>query len=212
MNSMQAGLRVAYQGEPGAFSEDAVRQFLGAEALPVPHFTLSAVIEAVVAGTVHAGVLPLENSTAGPVEGVAALLQRPGLDVLADTWLPVRHCLLCLPGQTLANLRQVMSHPQAFAQCADFLRTLHVELLPAADTAGSARLIWERGWSGVAAIANRRAAQVYGLTVLYENIQTRSDNRTHFLLLAAQLPLRDASRHPLRSSAQRVVPGGPLCR
>ncbi len=190
MNRAQTGLRVAYRGEPGAYAEQCILTVFGAEAIPVPQFTFCGVVEAVVAGSVHAGVLPVETST-GTIAGTEALLQRPDLAVIGDVWLDVRYLLLGLPGQTLAQIRQVLSHPQALAQCAEFLRSLPAQLIPTADAAGSARLIWERGWTGVAAIASQRAAEVYGLTVLAADIQTRADHQTHFLLLAAaQAPVR----------------------
>jgi prephenate dehydratase len=208
----QQRLLVAIQGEGSSYSHQALLRAYGEGVDPLFLPTLEQVFQALEDGQADEAIVALENSFAGPVDGVAALLEARPVRVIGDVWHPVHHCLLALPGQTLAEITHAMSHPQALAQCSAFLSTLHVELIPAADTAGSARLIWERGWNGVAAIASRRAAEVYGLTVLDENIQTRSDNRTHFLLLAAQLPLRDVSRHPLRSPDQRVIPGGALCR
>jgi prephenate dehydratase len=199
MHREQPGLRVAYRGEPGAYAEQCLLTVFGAETIPVPQFTFCGVVEAVAAGSVHAGVLPVETSTTGTIVGTQALLQRPDLAVIGDVWFDVRYLLLGLPGQTLSQIRQVLSHPQALAQCAEFLRSLPVQLVPTADAAGSARLIWERGWTGVAAIASQRAAEVYGLTVLAADIQTRAGHQTHFLLLAA-------AQAPVRARAQR----GPL--
>jgi prephenate dehydratase len=209
MHREQPGLRVAYRGEPGAYAEQCILTVFGAEAIPVPQFTFCGVVEAVVAGSVHAGVLPVETSTTGTIAGMQALLQRPDLAVIGDVWLDVRYFLLGLPGQTLSQIRQVLSHQLALAHCAEFLRSLPVHLLPTADAAGSARLIWERGWTGVAAIASKRAAEVYGLTILAEDLQGRADNRTHFFLLAARTPLRQRVRapHPFDSQALRL-PGG----
>src|SRR5579871_6463300 len=115
--------RVAYQGEPGAYSEDAVFAVFGSQVCPVPQPTLLAVFQAVAAGSVERGLVPVENSHAGRVAGVEALLARPDVQVIGGWWQPIRHCLLALPGQQLSDIRQVWSHPQALAQCDAYLHT-----------------------------------------------------------------------------------------
>lgn len=207
-NRDTSGLRVAYRGEPGAYAEQCLLTVFGAETIPVPRFTFRAVVEVVAAGVVQAGVVPVETSTTGAIAETQALLQRPDLAVIGDAWLDIRYSLLCLPGQTLSQIQQVLSHQQALAHCAEFLRSLPVQLISAGDPASTARLIWERGWTGVAAIASRRAAEVYGLTILAEDLQTQVENRTHFLVLTAQRSLSQVQQSPFLRDYQMLSLSG----
>jgi prephenate dehydratase len=178
--------RVAFQGERGAYGEEAVVRHFGAHAQPVPQVSFADVFHAVASGEAHAGLAPIENSQAGSINEVYDLLRTSGLYVTGETCLPVNHCLLCLPGQQLREITRVLSHPQALAQCDTFLRGLGVEIVAAYDTAGSAKLIREQQQRGVAAVASARAAQLYALEILASGIQTVPDNYTRFVALGRQ--------------------------
>ena len=186
--------RVAYQGEPGAYGEEAVVRYFGAEALPVPKASFADVFGAVADGETESGLIPIENSQAGSITEVYDLLRHSQLVVTGELCLPVNHCLLCLPGQQLSDIRRVLSHPQALAQSDAFLRGLGVEIVAAYDTAGSAKMIQDQQLRGVAAVASERAAGIYGLEILAQGIQTIAENYTRFVAL---------SRQPA------PVPGGP---
>jgi prephenate dehydratase len=178
------GLRVAFQGELGAYGEEAIRRiFVQPEVVPLrilPH-----VFAAVVAGDVDFAAVPVENSQAGSINQTYDLLlqHHDRLAILAEYDLRVRHCLLALPGQTLAAIRTVYSHQQALDQCTRFLDQHGLVPAPEYDTAGSARLIRERELRGCAAIASRRAAEIYNLEILAEDIQTNPNNYTKHLVV-----------------------------
>lgn len=194
MEQGHARLRLAYQGEPGAYGELAILlRFGSAQVVPVPQPTFAAVIQAITEGAVDGGVLPVRNTTTGRIAEAAALLGQPDIQVAGYMWQSINHCLMALPGQTLNDICEVRSHPQALAQCSAYLERMGVEIFEAEDTAGSARYISERGIRGVAAIASERAAECYGLTVLAADIQTRKNNATCFAILrptAVAVPVR----------------------
>ena len=194
--SGSALVRVAYQGEPGAFGEEAVATRWGARAESVPVATFDDVVAAVRAGRVAYGLLPVENSIAGPVTVALAALDAAGglatsrhagaVRAVDEVRLPIRQCLLALPGATLDDLDTVESHPVALAQCARFLQ--HRPWLRARavhDTAGAARLVAESGDRRRGAIASRQAAMRHGLAVLLAGVQDRADNVTRFLVVTA---------------------------
>jgi len=174
---------VGYQGETGAFSEDAVRS-LFPDANPTPLRTVRAVFDAIAHGKVAAGVVPLENSLAGSINEAYDLLARGDTHIVGETVIAVDHALLALPGTILQEVRLVSSHPQALAQCDEYLAELDVELLPVYDTAGAAKRIVEEEREGEAAIASERAAELYGLDVLARKIQTNPENQTRFAAIS----------------------------
>jgi prephenate dehydratase/chorismate mutase/prephenate dehydratase len=182
----RAQLRIAYQGEPGAYGEEAVVRYFGADVSPVPKASFAEVFAAVATSETGSGLIPIENSQAGSISDVYDLLRHSGLYLTGELCLPVNHCLLCLPGQQLSDIQRVLSHPQALAQCDAFLRGLGVEIVAAYDTAGSAKLIHDQGLRGVAAVASERAASIYGLEILARGIQTVADNYTRFVALSRQ--------------------------
>jgi len=188
---------IAFQGEPGAYSEVAVLQ-LFPKACPMPSPTFRAVFERVRSGEASWGVIPLENSLTGSIKENDDLLAEGGLVLVGETIVPVQHCLMALPGQSLAALHEVLSHPQGLEQCGRFLQLLGVSAVAAYDTAGSAKLIRHEERRGAGAIASRRAAEIYGLTILAESIQDHADNFTRFGVIG--LPDRPA---PFASSAPR---------
>jgi prephenate dehydratase len=180
-------LTVAFQGELGAFSEEAVRVWFGAEVEPLPCREFRQVGEAVRSGRVDAGVLPVENTLAGTVQPSYDVLAEPGLEVVGEVVLPIRHFLLGLPDATLEGIRRVISHPVALAQCGNFLsRHPDMEALAVYDTAGAAREVAEGGDASSAAVAAEGAAERYGLAVLAADLQDRSDNQTRFLVIRTE--------------------------
>ena len=176
---------VAYQGEPGAFGEEAVIGWFGEGATPIPMPTFSAVCGAVESGATEAGVLPLENSLAGTVGDALDALAAGSLRVVGEIVLPIRHQLLVRPGVALDEVRVVSSHWQALAQCDRFLGDRGWKVVPAADTAGAARELAAGGDRSVAAIASRAAADRYGLEIAAADIQDADHNMTRFAVLAA---------------------------
>ena len=178
-------MKIAYQGEPGAFSEAAARR-VDAEAALLPCRSFDEVFDAVQAGTAACGVLPIENSIGGSIHRNYDLLLERNLPIVGEVELPVIHHLLALPGATLEGLRRVYSHPQGLAQCERFLRTLaNVEIIATYDTAGSAKMVADAGLKDAAAIASARAGEVFGLVSLAASIQDFDDNITRFLVVGS---------------------------
>jgi prephenate dehydratase len=188
---------VAYQGEAGAYSEEgALALFPDAERRPFP--SIRKVFEAVEVGRVAAGLVPLDNSQAGSINETYDLFLRHGLHLVGETVVRVDHCLLALGGSTIDDLREVMSHPQAIAQCEEFLSALEVTVRAEYNTAGAAKRIAEERLEHTAAIASKRAAELYGLEVLAERIQTYPDNYTRFGALSRNpRPLGDPDKTSL---------------
>ena len=180
-----ARVRVGYQGEPGAFSEQAVA-LLFADATAVPYRTFRAIFEAVVSGDLDYGLVPLENSQAGSINETYDLLAGGAVRIVGEVFLQVDHALLAVPGTRLDDVRRVLSHPQALAQSDEYLAGLGVDVVPVYDTAGAAKHVAEAGRPGDAAVASSRAADLYGLEVLAEAIQTHPDNLTRFAAIAVE--------------------------
>jgi prephenate dehydratase len=180
-----SGPRVAFQGEPGAFSEEAALGFF-ADPHPVAVPTWRSVFEAVRDGTVEAGVAAIENSLAGTIRETYDLLAEFDLRIVGAVSVPIRLSLLSLPGQRLEDIERVYSHSQALAQADEFLRTRPWQVLTTYNTAGAARMIAERKERGAGAVASARVAALYGLDVVAADIQTGADNRTRFVVLARE--------------------------
>jgi len=195
---------IAYAGEPGAFAEDAVLLAFGeVERLAVGSFR--DVFDAVAAGRVGAGMLPVENLLNGTVRETYDLLLEHDLAVVGEAVVPVRLCLAALPGQTLDDIGRVYSHIQALGQAEAFLRTRPWTTLTTYNTAGAGKLIHASGERGAAAILSPRAAALFDLEVLADDIQGAADNRTRFLIVArpAQAPEVAAAIGAPASSAPR---------
>jgi prephenate dehydratase len=186
---------VAYQGAPGAFSEDAARRLCGDSATLRPCRTLEDVFRALVRGEVAAAVLPVENSIAGDVPGCRALIAQHHLRTSKTIAIPIVHALVASSVIALDDVREVHSHPMALAQCQRFLAA-HPRMLsvPAFDTAGALAELMRRAPGSSAAIASRRAAARWGGVVLQDAIQDRVDNITEFWLLTPTRLTRSASR------------------
>lgn len=206
--------RVAFQGEQGAYSDEAIALHWGGVASAVPARECADVVAAVERGEVDFGLLPIENTLAGSVvASYDALAGAPDATVVAEVVLPIHHCVLALPGASVGALTAVESHPIALAQCRRFLADhRHVEARPAYDTAGAARAVAERGDPRVAAIAGRAAARRFGLRILLADVEDRPDNQTRFLVIArrpASLPPHAAARTVILADIDNV-PGALL--
>lgn len=177
--------RVAFQGERGAFSEEAALKLLGTNIELVPQRTFAQLYESVEKGEADYVLAPVANSIAGPVHASLELLQRSPLHTLDEVEIQIEQHLIGCTDATLTNIETVQSHPVALAQCKRFFAE-HPRLKPidADDTAGSVAEIVRRGDATRAAIAGRRAAEIYGARIIRESIQDRSENFTRFVLLA----------------------------
>lgn len=208
-------VRVAFQGEPGAYSEEAVRRYWRCNAVdgrvePVPARSCADVVRMVERGETDHGLLPIENSLAGSVPATYdALAGATAVWVVGETVLPIHHCLLGVRGATLAGVRIVESHPVALAQCGRFLER-HPQMAPRAayDTAGAAREVSAAGDPARAAIAGRGAAERFGLAVLAADIEDRPDNQTRFLALS-RAPVVLAAGTPVKTALVATTPNTP---
>jgi prephenate dehydratase len=177
--------KVAFQGEPGANSHLAIREvYPNAEAMPCA--TFEDAFAAIASGEADLGMIPVENSVAGRVADIHHLMPESGLHIIAEHFMPVRHQLLAVKGATRADIKTVESHVHALGQCRKVIRQLGIRPIVAADTAGSAREVSEVGDKTRAAIATRLAAEIYGLSILAEDIEDESHNTTRFIVLARE--------------------------
>lgn len=177
---------VAFQGEPGAYSQLAALEYFGPDTVTLPCKSFEEVFEAAQSGQASHGLLPVENSLAGSIHRNYDLMLRHDLHIVGEYPLRVSHCLMALPGVSLEQVESAHSHPQALAQCEANLRQLGLVPMVEADTAGSARWLAESGDRTAAALASRHAAQVYGLQILKAEMEDNPANFTRFLALACQ--------------------------
>lgn len=175
---------VAFQGEPGAFSEQAALEFFGRSATTCPVESFDGVFAAVEDERTSFGIVPVENSSEGSISRVYDLFLEHDVRVCGETALRVVHCLIARPGVALGDVRRVYSHPQALGQCREFLSHLGCELIPAYDTAGSVKMVSEQGAMDVAAVASARAAELYGMHVVATGIEDSKNNYTRFFVLS----------------------------
>ncbi|PZR00803.1 MAG: prephenate dehydratase [Cereibacter sphaeroides] len=182
--------RIAFQGEPGAYSHEACRQARpGMEVLPCR--TFEDCIEAVRKGEADLAMLPVENSTYGRVADIHSLLPGSGLNIIDEAFVRVHISLLALPGTPLSQVKSAMSHTVLLGQCREFLRKHGLKAMTGADTAGSAKIVAEQGDPSVGALASELAGEIYGLEVLARQIEDQSNNTTRFLVMS---PTPDHSR------------------
>ena len=175
-------MKVAFQGEAGAFSEQAVFEYFGSvESTSCESF--DAVFDAINSGRCEAGIIPIENSLAGSIHQNYDLLLRNNLHIVGEYLLRVRHCLIANPGVKKADIKKAVSHPQALGQCAGYLRSHKIKAEQGLDTAGSVKALKESGALDTAAIASRRAAELYGMQILEEGIEDNIENYTRFLAI-----------------------------
>lgn len=171
---------IAFQGEQGAYSEQAVFEYFG-EVIAKPCESFDSVFDEVTNRKVNSGLIPIENSLAGSIHQNYDLLLRNNLFITGEYFLRVRHCLIGFPGIEKSQITKVISHPQALGQCSGYLRNLGVKIEQKYDTAGSVKLLKESGEKNIAAIASRRAAEIYGMHIIEEGIEDNPENYTRFL-------------------------------
>lgn len=200
-------LKVAYQGEPGAYSEAAALTAYP-DAEPFPCAVFEEAYEATESMKSDRSVLPFENSLGGSIHKNYDLILTHDLHVVGEVNFKVNHCLMALPGTKKENLTRAMSHPQALAQCDDYLTRLGVVKESAEDTAGSAKKIQDEKLENVAAVASERAAMLYGMEILDSKIQDDSSNVTRFLALARE-PLPPKEGVPYKTSIVFANKDGP---
>jgi prephenate dehydratase len=206
---MSEGLkRAAFQGVPGAFSEDAVYLYFGNDIEPVPCVEFSEVFNRVSRGLVDYGVIPVENTLEGSVGLVNALLLENDLTVVGEEIIQVVHCLIGHPGSPLEDITRVYSHPQALAQCRIFLEEHpEWEKISAYDTAGAVKQVKERGIPGEGAIASLRAASTYDMEVLRKGIQDSDRNYTRFFVLEKRASFLEEGNKTSLIFATKDLPG-----
>ncbi|MEM4410929.1 MAG: prephenate dehydratase [Candidatus Caldarchaeum sp.] len=199
------GLRVAFQGEKGAYSEEAVISYFGDKAELFPCKTIREVFKNTEALVVDFGVVPVENSIEGSVAETYDMFLTSSVKVVGEIILKIRHCLISHPGTTLADVKVVYSHPQALAQCRGFLTSLGAEMAVTYDTAGSVKMIKEQGLKHAAAVASERAAQIYGMSVLAKGIEDYGHNYTRFLVISTRetTPQADSKTSIIFSTVHR---------
>ncbi len=177
--------RIVFQGEPGANSHLAISQaYPDAEAVPCATFEDAFTV--LTAGDADLGMIPIENSVAGRVADIHHLMPNSKLHIVAEYFMPVQHQLLGVKGSKLGDIKTVESHVHALGQCRKIIRKLGIRPIVAADTAGSAREIAERGDKTSAAIATRLAGEIYGLDILAENVEDEAHNTTRFIVLSRE--------------------------
>ncbi len=179
-------LAIAFQGEHGAYSEEAIFKQFGKEVKTVPTVSIHEVFNLTEAGAVDLGVVPVENSIEGSINETYDMLLASNLTVIGEVVLRVVHCLIALRGASLGGIKMVYSHPQALAQCRNFVTSLRIQPIVTYDTAGSVKMIKEKRLDGAAAIAGERAAEIYGLKVLKKGIEDYSTNSTRFLIVSRE--------------------------
>lgn len=205
-------IRVAIQGERGAFSDSAARKLLGEDVAIVTCHSFDDVFESVKSGEADGAVVPIENSLAGSILRTYDLLGEHDVEIVAETLLAIRLALIAPPGLAFDAIRRVLSHPVALAQCQRFLSTMEeVEAVVAYDTAGSVKLIMDRAMESAAdgprydaAIASAEAAEIYGATVLRRDLEDHPSNATRFVLIAARRSV-DALRQHVRKGPLKTT-------
>jgi prephenate dehydratase len=183
---VKPGARIAFQGERGAFSEEAALKLLGPDITLVPRGSFDATFSAIQDGSADYVLAPMENSLAGSVHRSFDLLVESGLQIIGEVVIPIVHNLIGVPGANPAGLASVESHPVALAQCEQFfIANPRLKRIVTEDTAGSVREIMRAGDVRRAAIASARAAELYGATILQSHLEDDRENYTRFFLLAA---------------------------
>ena len=182
--------KVAIQGIKGSFHDQVVEQYYSSVPALLECNTFDALARAVAGGDCDQAVMAIENSIAGSILPNYALLDQYGLAIVGEHYLSIQHNLMALPGQTIADIVEVHSHPMALLQCKKFFQSHpHIKLVESYDTAEEAKKISRDKISGRGAIAGTRAASIYGLDLLYESIQTIKNNVTRFVIVQKSVPL-----------------------
>ena len=200
---MPPSTRVAYQGEPGAYSEAAAHEAFKPTGLTIDaigHASFEEVFKSLVDGNADYAAVPVENTLGGSIHvNYDLMLRNHDVHVIGEHSFRVRHCMLALPGVKKADVKHAMSHPQALAQTEQYLRAAGIVANPAYDTAGSAKIVREKGLRDTVAIASARAAEVHGLEVLDYGIEDDTNNFTRFLILS-RTPVQLPENTPAKTS------------
>jgi chorismate mutase/prephenate dehydratase len=178
------GIEIAFQGQDGAYSQEAAFDFFGNSVLTRPCETLDEVFKLVQEGAVPHGIVPVENSQEGSISRSYDLLLDADVMVCGETQIRVSHCLIANRGVSPSSIKRIYSHPQALAQCQTYLRHLRYEIIPAYDTAGSVKMIKEKKIMDGAAVAGARSAQIYDMKILDREIEDNPRNTTRFFVLS----------------------------
>jgi prephenate dehydratase len=187
VNEEKSKIRVAFQGEHGAFSEEAAIKLLGADIELVPRPTFVELFHSIDAGVADYALTPVENSLVGTIQPCLDLLYKSSLLISGEVTIPIEQQLIGCPGSSLAEIESVASHPVALAQCSRFfLDRPHLKRVEAEDTAGSVAQVMKHRDPKRAAIAGTRAAELYGAWILLKNVQDDENNFTRFLLLSTE--------------------------
>ncbi|MBU4299228.1 prephenate dehydratase [Patescibacteria group bacterium] len=189
-------VKVAFQGEIGAFSEEAVFKFFGSNSniQTIPCQTFADVFKLVEEGNADFGILPIENSLEGTVGQNYELLLTSDVNIFGEEILRIRHCLIANKGVKIGAIKRVYSHPQALGQCREFLEKLKLEAIPVYDTAGGVRMLKEEKAEEAAAIASERAGKIYQMKILKKGIETNKQNFTRFFIISLFIPLLQKGR------------------
>jgi prephenate dehydratase len=200
-------MRIAFQGEPGAFSQETIFQTFGAKTPTLPCHAFADLFHAVADGNADLGMVPIENSTAGSINQSYDLLLDYDLKITREAILRVRHALLAHTGVAASDIRRVYSHPAALAQCDKFIAAHGWEPVAAYDTAGAAKQLAASREANAAAIASETAAHIYSLNILEHDIQDLANNFTRFFIIGKQEPPRAANAKTSIIFATRHIPG-----
>ncbi|WP_062544989.1 prephenate dehydratase [Rufibacter tibetensis] len=196
---MNRALKIAIQGGPASFHETAAKElFPSATISTLPCASFIELCQTLESGLADSAVMAVQNSLAGPLLPNYRLMDQFGFSITAERWLLLDQTLMALPGQKLEDIKQVWSHPIALLQCCDYLDGLtSVTTKETSDTADTARLIKAEQIEGVAAIASRKAAELYGLEVLHQNVANDVENYTRFVVLSREVPAKKANKATL---------------
>ncbi|MDD4571652.1 MAG: prephenate dehydratase domain-containing protein [Clostridia bacterium] len=202
-------LNVFYQGLPGAWGEQATVQ-LFREAARNPLESFEEVFENIKQKKANYGIVPIENSQTGAIGEVYDLLRKYGCYIVGQTWVKVKHCLMAAPGTKLTDVREIYSHPESFKQCRNFLKNRAWDLTSCRNTAVAAKMVADKADKRFAAIGSPRAAELYGLEIIAENITDDVTNQTRFITIANQ-PEYDTSCDTVSISFRTAHRSGALC-
>jgi prephenate dehydratase len=197
-------MKAAIQGIPGSFHHQVALNEFGSEVEVISFDTFEEVAAAVRDGSASMGVMAIENSIAGAILPNYEVIDRHGLLIQGEHYLPISHNLMALPGTKVENLQVVKSHPMAILQCQAFFQKYpHIKLEAGKDTASAAREISEKNLQHHGAIASSKAAEIYGMEILAENIQTVKENFTRFILLAKEA--EQTAQTPNKASLKVII-------
>ncbi len=179
--------KIAIQGVRGSFHHLVAQQYFGDQVVVDECMSFPEVVQSLLAGRSREAVMAIENSIAGSILPNYALIDENSLHVTGEYYMPVNMNLMALPGQKISDIKKVYSHPMALLQCKEFFKDhRHIKLIEDEDTAEVARRISQNQSTGIAALASKAAAEIFGLEILAEGIQTKKSNATRFLIMGTQ--------------------------